>query len=201
TTQGAVIEANGIPIAPTGVHQRLPALGFDGTDYLAAWTDNRSGRADIFGARVRPDGSVYGGGAVVVQEGEQLWSVLARGPGNQMLLAFQGWAGAFGGDTCGDYRIWGRMNPGPAVAEPAIPGVRMTSSVPTIVRGVLSLPASSVQRGASCVLLDACGRHVMALRAGDNDVSGLAPGVYFVSGVARGARGEGSRVRQVVVAK
>jgi hypothetical protein len=50
---------------------------------------------------------------------------------------------------------------------------------PTIVRGVLHLPASSVGRAASSVLLDAAGRKVMELRVGANDVSRLVPGVYF----------------------
>lgn len=50
----------------------------------------------------------------------------------------------------------------------------------SIVRGVLHLSASSVLRGASGVLLDASGRRVLDLRSGPNDVTGLAPGVYFL---------------------
>jgi hypothetical protein len=50
----------------------------------------------------------------------------------------------------------------------------------TVTRGVLNLPASSVEREASSTLLDATGRRVMQLRTGPNDLSALAPGVYFV---------------------
>ncbi len=58
-------------------------------------------------------------------------------------------------------------------------GGRMKAG-PTVVRGVLFLPASYGLRVASYELLDAAGRHVLALRAGANDVSALSPGVYFV---------------------
>jgi len=47
---------------------------------------------------------------------------------------------------------------------------------PTIIRGVLYLPRSS----STSRLLDISGRSVMALKPGPNDVSRLAPGVYFV---------------------
>ncbi len=51
----------------------------------------------------------------------------------------------------------------------------------TVVRGVLRLPAASgVQRGAGSILLDISGRTVMELNPGPNDVSRLAPGVYFL---------------------
>jgi len=73
---------------------------------------------------------------------------------------------------------------------------------PTIIRGVLSLPAaSSPKLQASSCLLDAAGRKVLKLKPGPNDVSRLAPGVYFVraepSAVSRGP----SAVRKVVLAK
>jgi CubicO group peptidase (beta-lactamase class C family) len=60
----------------------------------------------------------------------------------------------------------------------------------TIVRGVLELPASSFTPHASSCLLDISGRKVMTLRPGANDVSRLAPGVYFVRAVSRGLSAE-----------
>lgn len=50
----------------------------------------------------------------------------------------------------------------------------------TVVRGVLQLSASDVVRDAPSVLIDASGRRVMKLRAGANDVSHLAAGVYWL---------------------
>jgi YVTN family beta-propeller protein len=49
----------------------------------------------------------------------------------------------------------------------------------TVVRGVLHLPASSFGIRHS-TLVDAAGRRLLDLRPGPNDVSSLAPGVYFV---------------------
>ncbi len=51
----------------------------------------------------------------------------------------------------------------------------------TVVRGVLDLPRSLVSDPEHrAALLDAAGREVMTLRVGENDVSGLPSGVYFV---------------------
>jgi hypothetical protein len=77
----------------------------------------------------------------------------------------------------------------------------------TIVRGVLFLPCRSdfpvaMNRGleASPTLLDATGRKVMALKPGANDVSRLAPGVYFVRELSAASREPSAvAVRKVVV--
>jgi len=79
----------------------------------------------------------------------------------------------------------------------------------SIVTGVLNLPGLGTRSGLSdnpvmsrAALLDAIGRSVMTLKPGPNDVSRLAPGVYFVreeGSRVQGARG--SSVRKVVVAR
>jgi YVTN family beta-propeller protein len=56
--------------------------------------------------------------------------------------------------------------------------VRRTSAA-TVVRSVLFLP-QSLSPSLPITLLDVTGRQVMVLRPGPNDVSHLAPGVYFV---------------------
>lgn len=67
-------------------------------------------------------------------------------------------------------------------------------AVPTIARGVLGLrdchPVSAWETGGCTqpVLLDASGRKVADLRPGANDVSALAPGVYFARTGTRIAR-------------
>ncbi len=71
-----------------------------------------------------------------------------------------------------------------------------------IVRGVLFLPlASSVRRGASCVLLDVSGRRVLDLRAGANDVRSLASGVYFVREEPQASSPKPQAVRKVAVTR
>jgi hypothetical protein len=59
----------------------------------------------------------------------------------------------------------------------------------TVVRGVLFVPpAKGKERMASGDLLDISGRTVLELRSGSNDVSQLAPGVYFVRAEVTGRR-------------
>jgi hypothetical protein len=62
----------------------------------------------------------------------------------------------------------------PDIHEPRASGFKPASA---IVRGVLYLPRDN--RVPRPVLLDATGREVLRLHAGPNDVSRLAPGVYF----------------------
>ena len=66
----------------------------------------------------------------------------------------------------------------------------------TIVRDVLLLPASGVERQASSALLDISGRNVLDLAPGANDVSRLAPGIYLVRSASGGER---SAVGKVVI--
>jgi hypothetical protein len=74
--------------------------------------------------------------------------------------------------------------------------VRMTK-LPTIVRGVLMMSQQLAANGLQPELMDVTGRKVIELHAGANDVSGLAPGVYFI----RGAQAQAQAVRRVVIAK
>jgi YVTN family beta-propeller protein len=50
----------------------------------------------------------------------------------------------------------------------------------TIIRGVLELPLTAYRPPLTASLLDLTGRKVLKLHPGANDVSRLAPGVYFV---------------------
>jgi hypothetical protein len=89
------------------------------------------------------------------------------------------------GDT-----VLGVSGPRPGWTRPAM------LAGPTVVRGVLVLPASGPsaplragsERTACGVLLDAAGRKVADLRTGANDVSGVPPGVYFVTTNVTGVR-------------
>lgn len=63
-----------------------------------------------------------------------------------------------------------------AVGEPRVPGVeRPAANRPTVARARLFLPGS-----APAGLYDIHGRRVAGLAPGENDIRGLAPGVYFV---------------------
>jgi hypothetical protein len=66
----------------------------------------------------------------------------------------------------------------------------VASTGPSIVQGVLCLPAASSCKPQPASLHDISGRKALDLRVGANDVSALAPGVYFVR--------QASSVRKVV---
>jgi hypothetical protein len=70
---------------------------------------------------------------------------------------------------------------------------RCAASGPTIVRGVLLFP-QSISPSLRSSLLDASGRMVLGLKPGPNDVSNLAPDVYFV-------RREPQAIREVILAR
>jgi hypothetical protein len=59
-------------------------------------------------------------------------------------------------------------------------GLGATNRLPTIVRGVFMWSATTPSLRARDELLDINGRKVMTLYHGANDVSHLAPGVYFI---------------------
>ncbi len=56
TSDGSVLDPEGIPVSVASGLQGEPAVAFDGTNYLVVWTDMREGDTDIYGARVTRDG-------------------------------------------------------------------------------------------------------------------------------------------------
>ncbi|MCX6841708.1 MAG: hypothetical protein NTX53_05450 [candidate division WOR-3 bacterium] len=83
------------------------------------------------------------------------------------------------------------------IEEAARPEVGVTR-LATIVRGILFLPeATNLKPQAASQLLDISGRKVLDLKPGANDVSRLAPGVYFV----REVQVQAQAVRKVVITR
>jgi hypothetical protein len=81
-------------------------------------------------------------------------------------------------------------------------GARDEVRLPTIVFGVLRLEDQRQETGERTELLDVSGRKVLDLHAGANDVSHLAPGVYFVRQLPAVSRKPSAvGVRKVVLTK
>jgi len=89
-----------------------------------------------------------------------------------------------------------------AVGSAEVPnGEWQAAGRPAVVRGCLRLPDADF-RHSTFALLNSVGRRVMELVPGDNDVRGLAPGVYFVREEGPRVRGfQGPSVRKVVIAR
>jgi hypothetical protein len=65
-SDGAVLDTAGVLVSDADDSQTIPALAFDGTNFLAVWKDLRSTSGDIYGARIGPDGVVLDTAGIAV---------------------------------------------------------------------------------------------------------------------------------------
>jgi hypothetical protein len=90
---GVVLDQGGFAISTAAREQLMPAVAFDGTNYLVTWTDYRSEtNSDIYGARVSRAGAVLDPAGIAISgcglpgfvsarlRRHELPSHLARGP-------------------------------------------------------------------------------------------------------------------------
>jgi hypothetical protein len=84
-----------------------------------------------------------------------------------------------------------------AVEEPETPGTRRAAAA-TIVSGTLRYQPTANSSRQSAVLLDLTGRKVLDLQPGQNDISRLSPGVYFLKSEVPNRSAE-LAVRKVVI--
>lgn len=110
STSGVVLDPNGIAISTAPYHQLYPSLVFDGTLYLVAWQDLRSGvYYDIYAARVKTSGSVLDPAGVPISIGEehQLYPATGTsGPGS-LFIAYSAVVPTSG--VCSARRIVGNI--------------------------------------------------------------------------------------------
>jgi hypothetical protein len=95
-------EIGGVPVyRPAPEEQTLPAVAFDGTNYIVVWYDERSGSADIYGARVGADGTVLdpSGIAISTAAEDQYWPAVTF-DGTNYLVVWTDWRN-------GSYDIYG----------------------------------------------------------------------------------------------
>jgi hypothetical protein len=119
---GVVLDPAGIAVSTGDWEHSAPAVGFDGTNWLVAWTDFRSGgEADVYAARITPAGAVLdpAGIAVSTAAGNQAtWSGIANDGTNSLI--------AWHDDRNGNFDIYAaRVTPAGAVLDPA--GIRVTA--------------------------------------------------------------------------
>jgi hypothetical protein len=190
-----------------------PVLFADGNTIHVAWDDRRSGTSQLYD-RHSTDGGMN-------------WSkedTLTFSPSNSGGPAFASVDSllniTYTNDSGGARQVWYLRNPGWNVgtSESHRPQATSSNFEPTIIRGILLLPrdmtaladrgrggqtAAVSDRVPTPVLLDISGRKVLDLHAGQNNVSGLAPGVYFIRWVPNVERGASSveRTSKVILSE
>ncbi len=151
-----------------------------------AWATDREGNSDICARTLSDDAYVDNDPATDIN------------PTLTTMGMTQNWC-VWQSDRSGNWDLYGSYVYCVGVEESGKPQATSSKLAQTVVRGVLCLPlAWGVEREASSVLLNISGRKVMDLHAGPNDVSGLAPGVYFAREEREESREE-SGVRKVVI--
>jgi len=174
-----------------------PRLVFDSANFLAY----EARTADtIVGARVSPEGLVLDPYTV---------PLVGLNP-DESYFAYQSLDAA--ADSLGVVGLtFVSFEPGPFMSDRprAVAFRRITTDIGDTDRQLLGVrPAQSVigrvlsapdlGPNETCLLLDVCGRRVMSLVAGPNDISRLAPGVYFVRSASSDGR-QAPSVRKVVI--
>jgi len=207
-TFGVSADTSGFPVSrgPSGLE---PAVMFDGVNFVAAWTDSNPAGRDVYIARIDPDLGLIDTNSIPAATTAEIEGgpAVAGGPSGAAAVLFQRYAPAPWMCT----RAWAAVyTEQTGVEEHRTLDASRSALNATVIRGVLNLPRDAGALGhdpncpgaiGSCpaALLDAAGRTVLTLRAGANDVSGFAPGVYFIR--ARGSRGQGFQGYRVVIAK
>jgi hypothetical protein len=98
---GAVLDPYGIAVTAKINSQSNPAVAFDGTNYLLAWSDDRNGDRDIYGARVSQTGALLDTAALAVSiaSGDQDYPTIAF-DGTNYLVAWEDERGSYSDVYC-----------------------------------------------------------------------------------------------------
>lgn len=176
---GVVLDTAGIPLGwkPGNFEDPLQMV-FDGTDYFVVWQNKTYSDADLWGAKISPQGNILDSFPVFTGYECQEMPAVALGSAGQLMVVYSGYTEGLRGYPGKTMRIWAGLYPFNSIEERSVPETSPQRSNTLIVRGVLSLPPALLS--ARCYLLTPDGRKVLDLVAGPNDVSRLAPGVYFV---------------------
>jgi hypothetical protein len=193
-----VLDPNGVVIATTGYDEQMPHVTSDAAGFRVLW--RRWDSLEIFAAaRVDTAGDVSHVGDWFGLPGSDNGFDAVYGSGPELLLLFSCWTDTALGHHYANNRLWGRLDEVPGIEQADTRQLRSLTGGATVVRGVLFLQSSLLSPPSSLLSID--GRKVLDLRPGANDVSKLAPGVYFVRSGPSAASRQPSAVTKVVVTR
>jgi len=178
---GTVLDTNALLVDKTNEYNELPRVTADAEGFRVLWgywgymdsTYFAVARIDTAGNLVRKD-------EWFAAPGYQLGFDAVYGGGPELLLLFSCWTEAALGQRYSAYRLWGRLGDVPGIEEAGGRQEPRVASGASIVRGVLYLTEAASRKLSAASLVNIAGQKVMDLQNGANDVSRLAPGVYFV---------------------
>ena len=67
---GVLLDPSGFAVSTWTGEFYTPAAAFDGSNYLAVWVDTRNGSLDIYGARVKPNGTLLDPAGIAISTGQ-----------------------------------------------------------------------------------------------------------------------------------
>jgi hypothetical protein len=113
TPAGVVLDPSGFVITRTAEYQAIPALGFDGANFLVVWEDYRSDGYRVCGARVTPAGAVLDSSGFVISQTADFQEAPALGfDGANFLVVWEDYRNG------SDYDIYGaRVTPAGKVLD------------------------------------------------------------------------------------
>ena len=123
-TSGSVLDPAGIAISTAPYMQHLPAITYDGTNYVVVWEDKRNGvTLDIYASRVNTSGSVIDPGGVPISsaENEQYYPAIASN-GTGSFVAWDDYRTSIEWNTLGS-----RFTTSASVLDPA--GILISSTL------------------------------------------------------------------------
>jgi len=164
--------------SPDSEPSYFPSIAVAGANVHVVWCDGRDGTSgDEVYYKCSSDGGTTWSSDTRLSANDNLQS---RHP--SIAVADPGLHVAWYDNRDGNNEVYYKRNPtgNVGIEEGHKPQAPSHGPTATIVRGVLFLPRSL--QAASGSLLSADGRKVLNLKSGANDVSRLAPGVYFVCG-------------------
>jgi len=195
---GTVLDPGGIPLGWEPANYQDPLqMVFDGTNFFCVWQYRNNSPGDLWGARISPQGAVLDSFPVCAEPEYQATPSVALGSGGRIVVVYSGYVDTLRGSYVETMRIWAGIYPFYGIEERSTPYALRQTPNPTIVRGILNLQSAICNLQPEVALLDAAGRKVLDLVPGPNDVSRLAPGVYFLREAV--AQAQARAVRKVII--